>query len=519
MNRQNRILAEIGATDATNKREILNFIFFIYRRWSVIVAMLVFCLLCGGVVILLTVPQYTATAQILFSPPREKTVGSEGSLYAPLDSSALGSQIALIKSTAILQQVVESEGILHDSEFVAGQSLTLFERLKMFFSLSGTKVDEGGQEPIEHAIAALKQRLVVDRVAQTYVIMISIWSREPTKAALLANSLANTYIADRLKMRLGDSQRSVRLINPATVPIAPSYPRTRIILLAAICGGLLLGLGAAFALEAFTVGFVTPQQTEQILGIPVLAMIPKLTRADYEAIRSNIVDVPRLILTMPFTRISEAIRTLRNLVQTRNSHGKAKIVQVTSAVPSEGKTTVAMCLAASAASSGKKVVIVDCDLRKSTLSAYHNLGRTAGLIDVLEGVANLDETLRIDSESNVYVVPAGRPTDDPTNLLASDCTKDILARLSELFDLVVIDSPPLDPVVDSLVLAQLVDHIVLVIKWNSTPQPIVRTNLNMLIDKNESVSAVLNFIDSKRALNYDRDAYSKLDSKRYQAYN
>lgn len=517
MHTQHRRQFSLDGDNAQYTLEFRQLTYFLRRRWMLIAAIIALCLVTGTVIIMTANRQYTATAHVLFTPPRDRTIGSEGSLLqSPLDASALESQIALLLSSILLQQVVESENLAQDPEFAGGLALSLEARFRSLFEAPFVEANTAESRG-ERAISTLRQRLSVSRVPNSYGVVISITSRDPAKAARLANTVANSYISDRLSTRLGDTQRSIRLINPATVPTSPSHPKLVLILISALCGGLFLGLGAAFAAETFTVGFVTPQQIETVLGVPVLSMLAKLTSKDFQLFGDN-VDAPRLLVVKPFARFSESVRSLRNIVQLGTCERPAKIVLVTSTIPDEGKTTVAMSLAISAATSGQNAIVVDCDLRHSKLTSHFQLGSSTGLVDLLEGTAILEDTIRLDPKYGVRVLPTGRKTDDPPSLLASASMKELMARLAEQFDFVVIDTPPLDPVVDALMLAHLADNVLLVIKWNHTPQAVVKQALKMVWDENEKIGAVLNFIDPKRAIAYDRDAYTRFDSKMYRTY-
>jgi capsular exopolysaccharide synthesis family protein len=490
---------------------------FLRRRWLIVASVVILCLVAGAAVAYMTQKSYTAIAHILFTPPREKTIGSEGSLLqSPLDAAALESQISLILSSILLQQVVEGEGLAQDPEFVGRPAGSILARLRSYFETPGTGAVTPESE-VGQAIMALRQRLAVSRVANSYGVTISMTSEDPAKAARLANAVANSYISDRLSTRLGDSQRSVRLINPANVPLSPSQPRLLPILVSALCGGLFLGLAIAYLAEVFTFGFVTPQQIETVLGIPVLAMLAKLTPNDCNDLGDK-VDAASLLIVKPSARFSESVRGLRNLLQMRMQERRTKVVQVTSTIPDEGKTTVAMCLATSAAASGQNVIIVDCDIRRAKLTSYFKLGNSTGLVDLLEGTATLEETIRFDQKYGVRVLPVGRVTDDPPGLLGTATMKEVLARLGEQFDFVVIDTPPIDPVVDALMIANSVDNVLIVVRWNHTPRSVVKRAVRMVLDENENMGVVLNYINPRRAIAYDREAYTRFDSNLYQSY-
>lgn len=508
--------------------------YFFRRRWTLIACVTGMCLAIAAMFIVMAVPEYTASAQILFNPPRDKAIGAEGSLSdAPLDPLAVDSQISLIKSRTLLQRVVDQQRLTQDSEFSNGPSEGLVGRIR---SLLVRPSAEPNSDLLQmRTVEALQERLNVERVAKTYVVSISVTSSDREKAMRLASAVANTYIADRLASRAAASERSIRLINPPTTPTSPSYPKQMLTFALALLAGLILGTGVAIAIEVTTVGFATPAQIEGLLGVPVLAMLGKLTskssvkrkkefegsaasHSDAGSVLTDAVDEPMTtLLAEPMAGFSETFRTLIYNIQMTSRGNPPKVILVTSSAPGEGKTTVARCLATSAAASDLRAVFVDFDLRGASATESHQSKRSVGLIDVFKGTATLADALRFDPKTGIYVLPVGSQANGPIELFKTSQLKNVLEYLCAEFDYIVIDSPPLGPVTDAAILASLADKIVLVVKWNETPQEIVQTAVRQLFENYDRVGVVLNFIDQRQAPKYDRHAYAQFRSNSRQS--
>ena len=165
-----------------------------------------------------------------------------------------------------------------------------------------------------------------------------------------------------------------RLISPAQTPDAPSYPKKKLVLSLALVLGCLIGIGGAVALDMLNAGFSSQREIEEKLGIPVLASVPLLTAAE-RTINNQVVDPPSYCRLKPLSHYTEAVRTLRIGVQMADVDDPAKVVLVTSAVPKEGKSTIALSLAYSAVSSGLRTLVIDGDLRHASLSRLFGAGR------------------------------------------------------------------------------------------------------------------------------------------------
>jgi capsular exopolysaccharide synthesis family protein len=270
--------------------------------------------------------------------------------------------------------------------------------------------------------------------------------------------------------------------------------------------GIGLGVGGALLLEMLNAGFTTPRQIEESLGIPVLASVHRMEDSKLKK-GEAVLSIPHYQIHYPLSPFSEAFRTLRSGIHMSDVDRPPKVIHVTSASPGEGKTTTAVSLAISAASSGSKVVLVDADLRHPSLSHFFKLERNKGLVDLLTGTgtpnggmpASGGMMFRIE---NLIVLPAGSKSLNPPDVLGSERMKALIAYLKETFDYVVVDTPPVGPVVDSTIVAQLADKTIFVVKWNSTPRDLVQDCIQRVSNHKRVGGVVLSQVNQGRARKY-----------------
>jgi succinoglycan biosynthesis transport protein ExoP len=312
---------------------------------------------------------------------------------------------------------------------------------------------------------------------------------------------------------------NIRVVTRAVTPLRQSWPRAAVVLGAALVCGIGLSLAAALVLEAFDRGIRTAAQVLSSLGLPCLGMLPalKLSPADARARRwqgavaDSSVD-PRLIaapailrqvMLRPFSAYGEGIRGLRFKLA-RRTEGRADggVIGFASALPGEGKTTVSANFAFFLAGAGFRTLLVDWDLRRQSLSQTLSPGRQAGFADVAAGGVALDAAIWRDSTSGLSFLPAagfgaaaeaGRPR-DPDIVLAS--FGELLTTLRDRFDYIIVDLPPMSPVVDTAVAARLVDGIVIVVEWGRTSLAAVQDSIaQSQIDPQRLRGVVLNKVD------------------------
>jgi exopolysaccharide transport family protein len=308
--------------------------------------------------------------------------------------------------------------------------------------------------------------------------------------------------------------REARIITPATTPIAPSFPRKSLFLAIAGVFGLAFGIGLAGLLDMLNSGFNSPRQVEDLLGLPVLASIEDVQRVELKE-ATDTAPIAEFLLAKPLSRFSESIRSLRAGIQMSDVDHPPKVVQVTSATPGEGKTSLAISLAVSAATSGKKVVLIDCDLRRPTASKLFGLDQHVGLVDLLTQTTSQEGVMHRDKASGVYVLGAGSHSQNPPDLLGSMRMQQLLDHLRQGFDLIVVDTPPIGPVIDSSVISQVVDKVVFVVRWGSTSRELAQQAMGQIVGERKICGVVLNRIKSRHAPKYGRYGYY---SSAYNAY-
>jgi capsular exopolysaccharide synthesis family protein len=292
-----------------------------------------------------------------------------------------------------------------------------------------------------------------------------------------------------------------RVVSAATPPGSPSFPNPRVILLLAGVVGLALGVGLALLIENFVGGFTSEQQAEAILKVPVVAAAPRQRQLKRNGIDS--LSVSDALVLSPLSVYSESIRRIRvgldqAIRRTRKPvEGEAEglVIIVSSAAPNEGKTTTALALARAYALSGLSTLLVDCDLRKPSI--HKQLGKEAseGLLEYLVGTDqnfDLKSIMTVDAGSGAQIVLGSRRSDVATDqLIAGKTLTRLIGAARKNFDIVILDTPPVGPVVDGLYLAGNADAILFVVKWSATPQQEVRAAVASLIAAKPQSTPVL----------------------------
>lgn len=263
-------------------------------------------------------------------------------------------------------------------------------------------------------------------------------------------------------------------------PVSPNPLRDAVL---ALVLGLVLGVGVAFLVDTLDERIRGVADLEQVTGgIPTLALIPEVEKGhtdSFVAVRDD-ARSPQ----------AEAFRSLRTAVKFAGLERQMKVIQVTSAAQGEGKTTAVANLAMALAHGGDRVAIVCCDLRRPRVQDRFGVDLTPGLTDVLVGDATLAEALRR-YEANVLILPAGSPPPNPSELLSSSKAAAVVKALAEEFDIVIVDSTPVLPVTDALVVSRMVDATLVVADSRSTSRKAVRRTLQMLAQVNAPVIGVV----------------------------
>jgi exopolysaccharide transport family protein len=333
-------------------------------------------------------------------------------------------------------------------------------------------------------------------------------------AATSARSLYEAFLGrfNKTQGQEGILTPDSRVISKATVPTSPSFPKKPLVIGIAIPGGLILALMLAFFLERLNVGFRTAAQVESVLGLPVLATVPEVVTNAKDS--ASALDQ---VTERPMSSFAEAVRGLQFGISLANVDRQPKVIVVTSSVPGEGKTTVALSLARAAAKGGKKTIIIDGDLRRPNVAKA--LGKDNfehSLVDILSGRVSLDQGVVKDPKSDVVVLGSLKTPPNPADLLGSQAMRDLVSTLSRAFDLVIIDSAPILPVNDTKALSRLADAVLFVVRWETTPREAAVHAVRALSDVHAPFCGVaLTRADSERFRYYSYGYQSYYNYNRY----
>jgi succinoglycan biosynthesis transport protein ExoP len=282
-----------------------------------------------------------------------------------------------------------------------------------------------------------------------------------------------------------------RLITSATPPSTRSHPNTLSVLAVTVSSGMMIAFGIAALREASDRVFRTSAQVEDVLHAKCIAMLPHLKpvapnatdkQEDAAALRhiERSDNLLHYVVDGPFSQFTELLRSLKVMVDL-NSGEANRVIGVTSSLPNEGKTTIAANFAAMIAHAGARVILVDADLRKPSLSRTFSPGAAAGLVEVAAGRTALDDAIWTDPTTGLTFLPAGPESMKllhPNEILASVAVKSLIDKLRGAFDYVIVDFPPLAPVVDTRTTASFIDSYVYVVEWGRTKIDVVEHSLS-----------------------------------------
>ena len=312
---------------------------------------------------------------------------------------------------------------------------------------------------------------------------------------------ANAQLYDTILKRFKETDVSsdfqslkARVVDPAILPVRPHLPNKRRALVFAAFFGMLGGVALALIKGNLDTSVKTGDDLEQISAKPVFASVPEAGRGLLGG------SIARMVEAKPRSAFSEGIRTIRTGVLLSDLDKNKRRILVTSALPHEGKSSVATNLAL-AFSPGEKVLLVDCDLRKPSLAKYMGLkGKPAGIGDMLQGDVDRKSLAVHQVAPNMDLLPVGKHLPSPGQILSSARFREMLDEISEGYDRVIIDSAPCQAVSDTLLLANHVDGVIFVVRYDSTNAKVVQSALKKIAKSHAQVlGMVLNRVDHKRA--------------------
>ena len=356
-----------------------------------------------------------------------------------------------------------------------------------------TKVSAQRLASTSGSLSTAKQTLANNNRA---MVGLSDLERRASASQALYESYLSRY--EEVVARSGTERSNARIISEATPPKSAAAPKPLLNLFLALMLGSGLGVAAALITEAVFAGFTTGDDLQRKLNIAYLAGIPTV-----KSILPRARSAVDAIVEERTSGFAETFRGLRTEIA-RSGPRRPQVVVITSALPKEGKTNTALCLARTCAISGDKTVLIDCDTRRRGVNRMlRNAGKIPGFEDVMRGTATLDEALIEDRPSGCWILSTAAPSHDLTEVLLGEKMRTLISELRGRFDQIILDTPPILALDDASVLADLADAVVMVVRWRSTRDHAVRAALQGFQRRHANViGGVLTQIDMKKQVKY-----------------
>jgi len=400
--------------------ELKDYLHVLRRNWIVILAAVLLGVLVAGAISLAVKPNYKSETKLFVALQDSSSVSElqQGNVFT---QARVQSYVETVTTPVVLQPVIDSLGL-------------------------------------RETPSSLASRITAVSDAKTVLISISVVDQSPIQAAAIAQAVGSSLIdAVEVLERPARSEVSpvkLSIVTPAVAASQPISPNVRLNVTLGLLLGLVAGVGLVILRSVVDTRVRGEVDLRRVSSAPVLGGIS----FDNDAAKK-----PLLTQTAFQSPRAESFRQLRTNLQFAHVSSNSKTILMTSSLPGEGKSTTATNLAIALAQAGQTVALVDADLRRPMVAEYLGLERGAGLTTALVGGADLNELLQPWGRDDLYVLASGQIPPNPSELLGSEKMREILDRLENSFDAVIIDAPPLLPVTDAAVLAQQVGGVVLVV--------------------------------------------------------
>lgn len=281
---------------------------------------------------------------------------------------------------------------------------------------------------------------------------------------------------------------NINIVDPAIIPDKPVKPQKLKNLLLGVIVGLMLGVGLAFFQEYLDDTIKDADGAKRELGWPLLAVTPQIRNVEGAG---NDERISLLTHLEPKSQAAEAFRSLRTGIHFSSVNRNRQVILLTSTFPGEGKSTVGANLGCILTQTGARVVLLDCDLRRSTLHERFSCSREPGLTDFLAGDLDMDAVVRQTPIPNLYFVSAGITPPNPAELLGSRQMKDLVGYLRDDYDTILIDAPPVLAVTDAPLLTAVADMVIVIVEAGRVPVKAARQMQEVLASVNAPVAGMI----------------------------
>lgn len=438
-----------------NIRDFLNYL----KKYVLVIAAVALVLIIGVFIYDKSIkkPLYTTYTTIILTKSNETQTGTtitQNDIL--LNQKLVETYSKIIKSKLVLEQVISETGVTYTAE-------------------------------------ELSENVSVEAYENTEMLKISVTDQDPELAANIANSIAQVFSGEIAKIY---QINNISVVDVAVTPEEVSNNTLKRDLLIALFIGIFGTIGVVFVVYYFDDTVKLTDDLEEEIGMPVVA---KVFKSDVGSKNNRKVEL--LAQKYPKSVVSESIKTLRTNLQFSSVDEDIKTILITSSIPGEGKSFISANLAISFAQTDKRVLIVDCDMRKGRQHRIFKLSNSKGLSNLLiDDMTNLKDYINKTSVPGVHVITRGTVPPNPSELLNSKKNSDLLRVLKAKYDVIIYDGVPCNGLPDSIIMSKLVDKVLIVSSDSMTPKSVLESTKKQLESVNAPVAGdVLNNVNRKNS--------------------
>jgi len=360
--------------------------------------------------------------------------------------------------------------------------------------MSDIKID-AEREQEQFSILEKSESLLTKQIYRQSQGLIALQQieRETEAARLLYESFFKRL--QEMNVQLGLEAAEVRLLSEASLMTVPSQKKNSILLFA-IAFGLVMGTYFVIFREMRFLGYRSINELHQNSGIPVLGSVPLIPARDRKAVTCYLNDKPNSV-------VSASIQNIRTSILMSNLDQVPQVIMLTSSIPSEGKTTLTYSLAQNMACLGKKVLLIEADIRKTSNSVFIDRKKTIKLVDLLADARKIQDVNFFNEELGFSIITGNKANKNATDLFASKAFSKLITDLREQFEYIFIDTPPVLAVADARVIGANIDANIYIVEWNKTTHGNVYQGLDMLTSVGvNTIGLILNKVNLKKSKAY-----------------
>lgn len=438
-----------------NIRDFLNYL----KKYVLVIVVVSFVLIIGVFIYDKSIkkPLYTTYTTIILTKSNEAQTGTtitQNDIL--LNQKLVETYSKIIKSKLVLEQVISETGVTYTAE-------------------------------------ELSENVNVEAYENTEMLKISVTDQDPELAASIANSIAQVFSGEIAKIY---QINNISVVDVAVTPEEVSNNTLKRDLLIALFISIFGTIGVVFVVYYFDDTVKLTDDLEEEIGMPVVA---KVFKSDIGSKNNRKIEL--LVQKYPKSVVSESIKTLRTNLQFSSVDEDIKTILITSSIPGEGKSFISANLAISFAQTDKKVLIVDCDMRKGRQHRIFKLSNSKGLSNLLiDDMTNLKDYINKTSVPGVHVITRGTVPPNPSELLNSKKNADLLRVLKAKYDVIIYDGVPCNGLPDSIIMSKLVDKVLIVSSDSMTPKSVLESTKKQLESVNAPIAGdVLNNVNRKNS--------------------